>query len=553
MSSDELNNPPIYNEEPKMVQNPKVLHEDSVAEEDDDNIVINEVEDLNPALPFTQEDVSDELDIIANDDSDLQETDPSESEDESIDSGETSDTEDEDGSDMVRYSDTQIDLRGESVEALEGLLEELDGSIGMDNVRARIRIVGSWENIIFRALDDISIEETRIQQALTEIDPEDRAAMSHVLKQDGKTVLKTAPIKFDASKSENRNLIGDKAVLAFECLENGGGYRVHLYNSGITVDVIVPTGNAIQTMLSNCIAIDKELGVVAGAHYFAYNDVMLKNQIVNFVFPLIINSSYDNWRKPGHLFSVIKLPDLSALIMTIAAICHKNGYEDFVTKCTRPKTEEYPEPCHHVETFNADLFSMIITRFSVLSKDSIDFMVNARTSASKSTLSKIAKYQEGLGFEGEVITFKNVSFTMKIPTVNEHISAGGNFLADIINEISGDNNTGKYDQIGFRYIRSFVPWIASVEKKDASGNSIQTSEPKVIIRELEKLDDKDKEGAFRELLIKYINKVQLTYVGYPVTECPKCKYIADTPSGMWTFDPFSAFFTLAFRYLRTSV
>lgn len=457
----------------------------------------------------------------------------------------------------VRYPDDKIDFRGEDPEKLGELLVADLNELGADGLDARVRSVGSWENIVFRAIREHNFEEGRIQEAIAALSPEDRKELSSRYRDsDGKTRLRTsALIGRGPSAGETRSLSGDEAVLAFENLgtNNGGGYRIPLYNSGITIDVIVPTGNDIQTMLTNCLTVDRELGSSSGAHYFTYADQMYKTQILNFIQPLIVNSSYSDWRKNGKLWSVIKLPDLMAIVMTIAAICYKDGFDDFMTKCTRPVTEENPQLCKHTESITANLFEMIVTRFAAMSKESIDFMIAARLGNAKNSLTQIAQYQAGLGLEGERITFGDLTFTLRVPTLAEHLDAGAKFISDIVNEIEGDNNEGRYEQFAFRYIRTFLPWIATVERRGPQGEIIKTSEARVIIRELEKLDDKDPEDKLRNALRGYVNKVQLTYVGYPITECPACGYVGDTPSGMWTFDPFSAFFTLAFLYLRRDV
>ena len=186
-----------------------------------------------------------------------------------------------------------------------------------------------------------------------------------------------------------------------------------------------------------------------------------------------------------------------------------------------------------------------------MNKSSIEFMMAARAGNVKHTLAQISKQQASLGFEGEQITIDNVTLTMKIPSISEYLEAGSKYLADIVNEIAADNTNGQYEQLGLRYIRSFLPWIASIEKKLPNGGGVKTSDANVIVRELEILEGNHRQsGDVIKKLIDYVNKIQITYVGYPVTDCPQCKYQTETPSGLWTFDPFSTFFTLAFRYLK---
>lgn len=458
-------------------------------------------------------------------------------------------TEDTEGG--VKYPEDKIDFRGEDPRTLVNLIEAAERELSARELDRQVRTVGSWANLMFRAITDISDEEHRIQEAISQMTDEEREGLSDRLVRDKKTLLRTVSIQDRVGKGETVTLQGDAALLAFECSKKGGGYRIPLYNSGITIDVIVPTGNDIQTLLFNCTAIDNQLGSSDGAHYFAYNDLMLKTQIINFLQPLIINSSYVDWRKKNKLWSIIKMPDLEPLVATLAALCYKDGFDGFVTKCTRPVSAEHPTLCAHTETHKVNIFEMILTRFPAMNTESINFMVAARMGNATNTVSQIAKYQEVLGLEGERLSFDvpnlgTLTFTMRIPTIAEHLEAGSLFIADIINEIEGDNTEGRYEQFGFRFIRTFLPWVGSVELKGDDDNVAITTDAKVIIRQLEKLDDSDPDGKVRERLRQYINKVQLTYVGYPATPCPVCSHTADTPSGMLTFDPFTVFFTLAF-------
>lgn len=445
----------------------------------------------------------------------------------------------------IKFPEDKIDMRGERQEDLIDLLEKHRLIIGNAELDRRVATPGSWENIMFRAITDPSAEEMRIQEALGQLSSDERAGLDYRLRKEGKTILRTTSILETVKDGNSTPLTGDAAMLAFQCREKGGGYRIPLYNSGITIDVLTPTGNDIQTMISNCLIVDNQLGSSVGAHYFTYADLIYKVQIIEFINKLIVGSSYADWRSRGKLWSIIKLPDLNHLVITLAALCYKDGFDGFMSKCTRTD----PSPCGHVETFTANLFEMARTRFPILNEKSIEFMVKARSGA-KNTLAQIAQYQSDLGLESTRIVAGNSAFVMRIPTVSEHREAGMQFIADIINEIEGDNTDARYEQFGFRYPRTFSPWVAAVEAVDAEGNvQFSTADQKVITREIEKADDASEDGAFRDKLRNYINRSQLTYVGYPATPCKQCGHIADTPSGMITFDPFSAFFTLAFLYL----
>lgn len=521
---------------------------------DDDDVMNQGLSDI-PENVEVIEDTNITEDIV--DEPEVSEESTSEEIDEDVVVGEVSVDSFEDERDGIHYDQTKVDLRGESPELLKRLLQQVNNTVGGSMLDARVTEVGSWENIIFRGIQESSSEEQRIQEFLGELSEEERNALASTYRdpETNKILLRTAAITNKGGVAGvKKQLSGDAAILAFENLKNSGSgaYRVPLYNSGISVDIVTPTGNDIQTMITNCLLMDKEMGSSQGAHYFAYYDLLYKTQILKFIRPLIVNSSYIDWRKPGKLWSIIKLPDLSALVTTIAALCYKDGFDGFVTRCTREISKDHPELCGHVETFKANIFDMIVTRFSIMNQHSIEFMTNSRAHGVRHTLAQIAKYQSELGFEGEKITFGDVTFVMRIPTIAEYQDAGNEFISDIMNEIQGDNTDGHYTQFGFRYMRVFLPWVASMEAEGPNGEILTTSDQRAILRQFEKLDRDDDENVLRDKLRGFINRSQLTYVGYPALPCPSCGHVADTPSGMLTMDPFSVFFTQALLYSKPS-
>ena len=457
----------------------------------------------------------------------------------------------------ITYPMDKIDLRGESQEHLVTLMQQDEALLGGAELDKRVRTVGSWENLIIRNIFEPEAEQTRIEEALASLSAEERKLLTSKIRNDeGKIILQTGNIVQPVKPGEVKTVTGSQAQLAFECLDKGGGYRLPLYNSGITIDLIVPTGNDIQTLFYNFTTADRELGTGSGSHYFAYNDVVSKNQILTFLQPLIINSSYSDWRKKGKLWSVIKFPDLVVILATLAHMCYPKGFDGFLVRCTRPAKED-GTMCNHVEELKVNISSMIVTRQAALGRSAIDHMVQTMQPNASHGIGQIAEYQSALGLEGERISFDHegvtITFTMRIPSLAEHLEAGKTFIADIINDIEGDNNEGRLEQFAVRYVRTFLPWIASVEKSNAQNQTVKTTDVKQITRELEKLDLNNANNELYTKLRGYINKIQLTYVGYPSTPCNVCGYAADTPSGMLTFDPFSAFFILAFQYLTKNL
>ena len=439
-------------------------------------------------------------------------------------------------------------------EKIVKLLDDREVELGLAEMDSRAQIKGSWENVLYSAAARMRTEQLRMQEALSNLSEEERANLvTRFRDEHGKVVLGVSPLSKKIKPGETITLTAEDAQVAFDCRRFGGGFRIQLFNSGISVDIIAPTGIEVDTMMANCHFIERQMGAQMGAHYFTYADVLIKEQMMRFVLDHVTNSSFSEWSKDGKLASVIKLPDLDAIVTYMAAMTHPDGFDNFKVPCTRVKTQEDPRTCTHVETLKINVFDLAVTRKAALSTKSLEFMAETRTSK-KHTFAQVTEYQKNLGIDGEIVTVGDIRFCMRVPSIMEHLETGAQFLADIENEIEGDNTQGKYNQVAFRYMRSFAPWVQYVEAVGPGDGAIRSSDRIRIIRELDKLRDgvksEDDAASYTKKFASFVDRAQLTYVGYPSLPCPACGYAADTPSGMITIDPFSTFFTLASLFSR---
>jgi hypothetical protein len=455
------------------------------------------------------------------------------------------------------YDPSVIVLTNVSAEALAGILDTAAARTSPETVAARVLVTGSHENIIAQAIDDESAEEGRQRDFLNKIKGDGEAAPTSRVSSDGRNIgIQDLVSRF--SEQGIYQPAAEDALTAWMLHEKGVVRRVPLWNSAMTVDIRVPVPSESDALVINLANEERTFANEDGLYYHFYNSFFGREIGVRWILDKIVASSFNQANQRELLLSTIRMPDLAHLYMAMADAMWPNGYDGWRIPCTNRGDPEKDIPaCDHVHSLKADLRKMILTRHTAIPPEVITFMSGAHFSSKKHTSSEILDAQKKYPFDGEVIEIGNHRFTMRVPSVREHLEDGESFLTQVVQEVRGDNAAALNTLINLRAIRAYGPWVKKAEKKVEEVIRGEQQPPRWISVDTREavayalLEADDRYGdEVRNRMREYVDKCQITYVGYPSMACPKCGHSEDTPSGLLTFDPFSAFFTAAVQYSR---
>lgn len=413
---------------------------------------------------------------------------------------------------------------------------------------------GTYENILVEALRNLTSETMRIQDAIADNPNKDKLSPYMKDPATGKKVLRSAWLR--ASSSGENFTTGNPDYIAARMRasrENRKSIkRIPLYNSGFALDVRAVNGDDIYNgLIRKCRLDNTKYGSLFGAHYYMYSNILLLQHFASFLLSIVVRANLENYEKAQVLLDGIYYPDIPYIFTQIASVMWENGYPEYAHFCTRPMDAEHPDGCSHHEILTLDIDDMLQVDFPRMNTAAVEHMTRAMTITNTVTKGQQQEYLGQFGFK-QVIEFKDVRLTMRIPTLSDMLLYGEEFNKELTNEIQADNVKGIYDAIAFRQYRLYLPWIEQLAFVDSKGVVTSTTNVSAAIAEL--LDDVLTDDPERELgkkIYDYINGVSLTNVGYEVFACPKCGYKPKTKSGFFTVDPCRTFFTQAVRRLTS--
>lgn len=375
---------------------------------------------------------------------------------------------------------------------------------------------------------------------------------SRRLVEDGAARSTLGPVGIQPKKITGDELIGNEAIAAFEATRTGGMTNVMLYNSGFSVSLRQPTLAEIYILVNRCRALYNEYGGILGAAYYLLDDYLIKKQIMEFVRPLIMETSVKNWRNTDVLFKVFSLNDLQHLLMEIAIMMYPKGFDQFLTVCP-PSVEGQPKTgCGHTQKHEIDLRVLVKTMFSRMSPESIRFMAQTRdTGRKKNTVEEILAYQEGLGLD-KTVTAGDRIFYLSPPTLKQYFDSSEQIYADTLADMQAVAQEARAGVVSSRTFRFYLPWVTKMVQLGQSKQQDEdppiagtTSDRGPLAYFLDRLmDDQTVANQVGEAIADIIDNSALTLICYKAEKCPKCGYMPKDNAGFVTVDPRSTFFTL---------
>lgn len=409
---------------------------------------------------------------------------------------------------------------------------------------------GSYDNLIWFSALNTGSEIAREETALSNLTEEEKKTFDYRLMTDDKSRVLLGPGIVGALKHlGNKQVSGRDGAYQLLGTRSGRFRRFLLYNSGFSVDLRAPTIDELGTMLRNSRLDLDQFGRQWGAPFYMYYSFILMQNFADLLMGLITTATVSNFAKPGVVLNALKLPDVNPLFTYVASLMYPKGYEGFKHFCSRPRDSDYPNGCAHVESLTIDPMKLSKHKFACMSTEAVDHMAHSRSPDARFTKAQLDKYHEHLGFEGKEIRFDDFTFTLTIPSLADYLLCGQQFMKELTAEININDGDAVRDTISNRELRMYLPWIQRISALSEDGEVlgfVEDPDGKTVILD-QVMDNPEYKTGLRDKLIAYINDTQMTHIGYPVFSCPRCGYKADIPSGFFTVDAISTFFTVLLK------
>jgi hypothetical protein len=332
--------------------------------------------------------------------------------------------------------------------------------------------------------------------------------------------------------SRSKVVSGKDALVTVASLMQGVK-RIPLWNSGIYITIKAPS---IKDLIAyyNSVSIEGyDFGRENGAYYFMYADYKIKRVVLEQLLPkCLVGCNYKHWQNTKKLIRVISLHDYDVILWALASMIYRDGVPIKVV-CAH-------EDCNYSEEVIADLSKMRFVDTSKLTPEAIEYMSNSDVKNNKD----IADYYSKLKIP-DVYKFKTVNkatgdityWCFDITTANcaDYLDQGEALYADLLKENSAPTETDVVNFFSINHYRSYIPWIANIKCITEEGYHSDVVKDKDVIFTINGSDVNNKEVLnhilditqmettdFPKFIEDYISRTKITYIAYPMSQCPKC-------------------------------
>lgn len=436
-------------------------------------------------------------------------------------------------------------LEGDPIDRLTELLTAVFLRLGKLDFTRDAATPDTHTNILARQLNEISDEGLRVSESLSTLADPSTLASKHTSAH-GNISLRI-PVTNTVAEGP---VFGHEGLIEFS--RRRGKHtsrRVPLLNSGFFLDLESSVNAELHKFFTRVAEDVNAYGKEFGANFYLYSDLLIKKAFVDLFMVSVVGSNLHMWSKPGVLLENISINDFKAIILILAHLMYPEGYDDFTHACTNPaKDESGGLVCTHVSKAKIDVHQLLKHDFTKMNDKAIAHM--CRKGGTSITKEELAEYRKELNFT-KTITFKNWRITLAVPSLQKYLDYGDLFNSELVNDVLADNNNGMYQALGFRYYRTFTPWLVDIALLAEDGSVLVTTPDQSIIPALmDKVQSEDPEQEVLKQFHDYIASTELSYVVYPVAACPACGYVPETKTGYFTVDPAHTFFTLLLRKFR---
>lgn len=426
-------------------------------------------------------------------------------------------------------------------------------SRNQDALRADLADVTSDLSVALEAERNLTLAHDTLQDSLAKV-PVDKLQRHYQGLGDGTANLNS---KFKESNVYSLKDANDALLMFNTAL--GGLRQITLWNSGFKISLRSIPLYVLNQYYSSVNHSDYEYGRSFGAPYYLFSDYNITKTVIETILPVAIcGSTYKHWRDRDKLLAAISFQDYPTIIWAIGAMLHPNGAEiSFV--CAE-------EGCGNVIRETVDLNKLRLINTDLINDQMVEFF---KTKSKDVDDNDLEEYRKLLGLNKTVEFEYTVSgikkhwkVGLKQCSLSEYLDLGNEYLNDMMAEVSLDNERDVTNFINFNFMRSYKPWIETIEfsfgkegqpmntmtynTKEVTGNTTTTNQ--VLDAILEELTNNY--AKFSELVREYILDTKISHIAFYFPKCPKCgKEPSASYHGYMAYDPQRNFFTQALMRL----
>lgn len=336
--------------------------------------------------------------------------------------------------------------------------------------------------------------------------------------------LKAARPSIQSNKSGMQATSENAAMAIQRALGLGTRVTIPLWHSGIWLTLNTPTDAALLN-LERQIAEEKiTLGRDTSGALFSNNLSYLIRHVFNFVLQHVYTSTLETTNAET-LSKLIRVTDLPTIWWGMALAIYPNGF-DHAQPCTLN-----PDRCQHIVKDRLQLALLQWTDRSRLTNKQRKHMANR---IAKYTEKEIQEYQsEGSIGDGRTLDMgNNVTFVLRIPTVEEYVATGVQWVDSIVDMVNSalSNELGSQDRDEFvsehsRLVsmRQYSHWVKAI-RMSIDGNEVEVLPGDDMDDLINRMSgDDDLVNIFLEGIKNYIADATISVIGLPSYKCPNCE------------------------------
>lgn len=319
-------------------------------------------------------------------------------------------------------------------------------------------------------------------------------------------------------------VLGERAIVRIQQALGLGNYvQIPLWHSGIWITFRVPTD--IELLNLDAIITEEKirLGMATRGLVYSNYSAYLINHLMNFALEHVYDCTVKE-HTPAMLRKLIRVSDIPLIAWGLACSIYPNGYPH-----SQPCMVN-PEVCRHVTREQLFLPKINWVDNTALTKAQRKHMANR---VARYTEAEILEYQnQGRAADGKVYEIRGVSFALRVPSIDDYVNSGYQWVNDIIEGINNlfDKNISDsrkesliLGQANLSSLRQYVHWVKSITHGDAD-NQVTLDDPADLNKLIELLcTDSNIVSGFMDAVSAYIEEATVSIIAIPRTRCPNCQ------------------------------